>query len=170
MTTAKPFGIKEVKLTPLPSGTAVTLEAERVLTFKEQVVSANLLGRGKIVSVATVAQGADFSLEEGGIPLEAYALMTGRTVTTSGTTPNVITTLVGDSEVYFPYFKIEGRAVGEDATDDIRVTLWHCKLTSGMEGSIQDGQFFVTKCQGIATDDGTNGVWKWDHRETGVAL
>ncbi len=165
----KPFGLREVKLNPLPTGTAVALPVDRVLKFKETVQSGTLRGGDKIASVVSIADAAEFELEAGGISLEAYALMTGRTVTTSGTTPNQTTTLVGDAQKAFPYFKIIGRALG-DGVDDIRVTLYKCKLTDGLSGDFQDGQFFMSATKGIAVDDDVNGVFEFVQRETAAAL
>jgi hypothetical protein len=167
----RPFGIAQIVLTSLgTSPTSVELAVEQTLTFTERVKEAELEGRGKVASVASVCMALDWDLEEGGIPLAAYALMTGRTSTTSGSTPNRTSHLVGDSSVYNPYFKITGRAFGEDATDDVKVIIYKAKLKTGISGSFKDGAFFVTKCSGVAVDDGTNGVWDLLFRETGASI
>jgi hypothetical protein len=169
----RPFGIAEIKLTSLAtSPTSVTLAVEQTLTFKERFLAAELQGRSRIAAVASVCIAVDWDLEEGGIPLAAYALMTGRTLVTSGTTPTRTTALVGASQVYNPYFKIEGRAVGEDASDDLHVIIYKAKLKTGLDGAFKDGAFFMSKAGGVGVDNGTAGqnVWNFIMRETGAAL
>jgi hypothetical protein len=59
-----------------------------------------------------------------------------------------------------PYFKIYGKSVGDNATDDIHVKLFKCKLTEGVEGEFKDGEFFMTKCSGIAIDPGAGSLYE----------
>ncbi len=166
----KPFGLREVKVYALPAGTGVAVGTEQTLKFTERLRTGTLSGGDKLAAVASISEAADFELERGGISLAAYAVMTGRTVTTSGSTPNEITTLQGDAQKSFPYFQVQGRALGADATDDIHIVLYKCKLTSGLEGSFADGQFFSSGMKGIAIDDDTNGVWDFIEHETAAAL
>jgi hypothetical protein len=161
----KPFGINDIKLTSMDGGAQVNLPYERTLQFSERLVSGELRGSGKTVAVVSEADAVEFSLEAGGIPLEAYALMSGRTATESGTTPNRVNTLSGDGATRFPYFKIYGKSLG-DGDGDVHVKLWKCKLTSGIEGSLQDGDFFVTSCSGVCIDDDSNGIWDIVQNET----
>jgi hypothetical protein len=165
----KPFGLREIKLMPLPTGTAVTLPAAMTLSIEERVQTAELRGDDKLQAVASYSEAADWELEEGGISLEAYALMTGRTVTSSGTTPNGIVTLAMDAQQTFPYFKIYGRSIGA-STDNVHVKIWKAKLTSGIKGSFKGGEFFVTSCKGVAVSDGTNGVMSIVQNETAAVL
>ena len=95
-------------------------------------------------------------------------MMTGRTVTQSGTTPNQINTLAGRAGASMPYFKIYGKALG-DGLDDIHVKLPKCKITDTIEGEFANGEFFVTKCKGIALDNGTN-LFEFVQNETAASL
>ena len=166
----KPFGLREIKVYSLPGGTGVAVGIEQTLKFTERLRTGTLSGGDKLSAVASISEAADFEIERGGISLAAYATMTGRTVTTSGSTPNEQTSLVGDSQKSFPYFQLQGRSLGEAATDDIHVVLYKCKLTSGLEGSFADGQFFSSGFKGIAVDDDVNGVWDFIEHETAAAL
>ena len=161
----KPFGLHDVKVTNLAGDTQVDLPVGRVLKFKERVRSGELSGDDQIAAVVSFAEAVEWELEEGGISLEAYALMTGRTVSTSGGTPTETTTLTGDAAEAFPYFKIYGKSLG-DGIDDIHVKIYKAKVVGGVEGSLQDGQFFVTKCSGVGIDDGSNGIWDIVQNET----
>ena len=165
----KPFGIRDIKLTPISGGTQVDLPNERTLSFSERLVSGELRGAGKTVAVVSEVDAVEFSLEAGGISLEAYALMSGRTAVESGTTPNKTNTLNGDGAERYPYFKVYGKSLG-DGDDDIHVKLYKCKLTGGIEGSLADGEFWVTACSGICIDNGTNGIWDIVQHETAANL
>lgn len=166
----KPFGLRDVKLTNLAGTTQVDLPVGRILSFKERVKSGELSGDDQIAAVVAMSEAVEWSLEAGGISLEAYALMTGRSVATAGSSPNETTTLTGDSQEAFPYFKIYGKSVSEDATSDIHCLIFKAKIMEAPEGQFQDAEFFVTKCSGIGIDDGTNGVFDFVQNETSAAL
>lgn len=162
----KPFGINDIKLTNIAGSTQVDLPNERTLTFSENVVTGSMRGSGKTVAVVTELDYVEASLEAGGISLEAFALMTGRTASESGTTPSRVNTLTGSGAERYPYFKIYGKSLG-DSTDDIHVKLFKCKLTAGLEGQFADGEFFLTNIGSIiCIDDGTNGVYDLVQNET----
>ena len=165
----KPFGINDIKLTPISGGTQVDLPNERTLSFNERLVSGELRGSGKTVAVVAEVDAVEFELEAGGISLEAYALMSGRTLVASGTTPNLVNTMTAEGAERYPYFKIYGKSLG-DGDDDVHVKLYKCKLTEGLQGSLQDGEFFVTQCNGVCIDDGTNGIYDFIQHETAAAL
>lgn len=164
-----PFGLRDLKITNIGGTTQVDLPKAMTLSFKEMLTTGTLRGDDTIQSVVSITDGAEWELEAGGIDLLAYGLMTGRTVTVAGTTPNETSTLTGSGGDVMPYFKIYGKSVG-DGADDIHVKLFKCKLTSPIEGSFQDAQFFVTKATGIAIDDGTNGVYDLVQNETATTL
>lgn len=161
----KPFGLKDVKLVPAGGGTAVDLPSAQRLSFTERTISGELRGDDSLVSVVGISEAVEWELEAGGISLEAYALMTGRTISASGTTPNQSKTLTGQAGKHYPYFKVFGKSVGDASTDDVHVLLHKCKLTE-ISGEFADGEFFVTSCQGIAIDDGTNGIFDIVQNET----
>lgn len=165
-----PFGLREVQLSSMDGAVKVKLNAAQTLGYKERVVSSELRGNDKLKASSTIPDGYDWSLEEGGIPLDALALVTGRTVVESGTTPNRISTMDLDAEVAYPYFKIEGRVVNEDGLSDLVVALNKCKVTGSVEGDFGDGEFLVTKMSGVAVDDGTGSYGEMRVRETGAAL
>ncbi len=164
----KPFGLRDVKLTNIGGTSQVDLPASMKLSFSERISSSELRGDDVTKAVVAFADAVEWELEAGGISLEAYALMTGRTVTTAGVSPNETKTMPGSAGDAFPYFKIYGKSLGE-GNDDIHCKLFKCKVTE-LEGEFGDGEFFVTKCSGIAVDDGTNGIFEFVQNETATAL
>ncbi len=166
----KPFGIFDIKLTDIAGAVQVDLPYAQTMTFNERLVSGELRGDGKTVAVVSEVDAVEASLEAGGISLEAYALMTGRTVTSSGTTPTRETTLNGDGAQRVPYFKIYGKSLA-DGIDDIHIKLFKCKLTNGLEGSLGDGEFMMSSMGAIiCIDDGTNGIFDIVQNETATTL
>lgn len=166
----KPFGIYDIKLTNIGGTVQVDLPYAQTMTFTERLVSGELRGDGKTVAVVSEVDALEASLEAGGISLEAYALMSGRTVTESGTTPTRKNTLKGQGAERFPYFKIYGKSLA-DGDDDVHVKLYKCKLTNGLEGNLADGEFMMSNMGSIiCIDDGTNGVFDIVQNETETTL
>lgn len=155
----KTFGLYDIKLTNIAGTSQVDLPYAQAMGFNERLVSGELRGDGKTVAVVSEADAVEASLEAGGISLEAYALMTGRTATESGTTPTRTNTLSGSGAERFPYFKIYGKSLG-DGEGDVHVKLHKCKLTSGLEGNLADGEFVMSNVGSIVCiDDGSNGIY-----------
>ena len=165
-----PFGLCQLKLIGVTNAGTVTLPVGQKLKFKERVASAELKGDDVIKAVASMSEGAEWEIEAGGLSLEAYALMTGRTVTASGTTPaGTVSLKAGTGFHAFPYFKVYGKVLGV-GLDDVHCKLHKCKLTSGVEGSFENGKFFATAIKGVAVDDGTNGAFEFVQNETATVL
>lgn len=166
----KPFGIYDIKLTNITGAAQVDLPYAQTMTFSERLVSGELRGDGKTVAVVSEVDAVEASLEAGGISLEAYALMSGRTVVTSGTTPNRVSTLTGEGAERFPYFKVYGKSLA-DGDDDVHIKLFKCKLTSGLEGSLGDGEYMMSNMGSIlCIDDGSNGIFDIVQNETAATL
>ena len=164
-----PFGLRDVKVMRFSGAPAqVDLPAATQLSFALRMVNAELRGDDAVVAVAAYTDAVEFSLEAGGIDLDAYGMIVGSTVVTSGTTPTRTYTLSGAAGTCMPWLKIYGKAVGDDCTSDIHVKLLKAKVTS-LEGRFQDGEFYVTSCTGIAIDGGS-GIWQFVQNETAAGL
>lgn len=170
---ALPYGVREIKLIPLTGaveGTAVALPVSRTLTFKESEDFEQLEGDDTIAAVHGKGPLVDWELEAGGISLAAWKVLSGGTVTTSGTSPNEIVSLKKNALDARPYFKIIGRSIG-DSGGDFYVIIERAKVTGDLEGELSNGAFMLTNCsgQGIgATDDGD--LWEFLVHETAVDI
>lgn len=177
--TALPYGMREVKLTPYTTeaattlGTGVLLPASQKLTFSESESFQQL--RGDDIVQASRGSGPEVSwdLEAGGISLEAYVILAGGATVASGTTPaevNTFTKMATDSR---PYFKAEGRAISDNG-GDFHVVLYKCKCTGDIGGEFADGTFMLTSASGeafSATLTGSEGkLYEFIHNETAVAI
>ena len=165
----KLFGLHDIKLTNLLGTVQVDLPVAMVLKFNEKLVTGELRGDDALMSAMSILEGLDWELGAGGISLEAYALMTGRTVTLSGTTPTRTTKLTARAGESYPYFKIYGKSLG-DGIDDIHIKIFKAKITKGIDGTLKNGEYLTTGVSGMAIDDGVNGIWEPVQNETAATL
>ena len=161
-----PFGIRDIKLTTLPSGAQVDLPNSQKLSFTERLTSKDLKGDDAVVATSSFSEGLEWELEAGGIAIEAYALMTGRTVTQAGTTPNQTATMHATAGDVFPYFKIYGKVITD--AGDLHVKIYKAKITE-LSGEFKGDEYFVTTCKGKAITDGTN-IFTFVRNETAANL
>lgn len=175
---AQPFGLRDVKLTPLGAdgstpGTAVDLPASRTFSFAESEDFEEL--RGDDQEQANHGSGpiVEWELESGGISLEAWAVLSGATLTTTGVTPNVKKTLKKNVSQQRPYFKAEGQAISDNG-GDAHMVVYKAKATGSLEGELSDGSFFLTAADGRgigSTESGKTGdLWDIVHNETAAPI
>jgi hypothetical protein len=150
--TALPFGLRDVKLTPVAfdgssPGTPIDLPNSRTFSFEETEDYEVL--RGDDTEIASHGSGPTVSweLESGGISLDAYAVMAGGTVVVTGSTPNQIrryTKLYTDTR---PSFRAEGIAISESG-GDFHGIVYVCKADDSLSGELGDGAFWLTSASG----------------------
>lgn len=165
----KPFGLRDIKITNLAGTTQLDLPAAQTLRFVERLVTNELRGDDVICSASSYPDAIEWELSHGGVSLEIWALMTGRSTTEAGTTPNRTNTMTAAAGAQLPYFKIYGKALG-DNSDDIHIKLNKCKLTSGLEGTFQDGEFYITSASGMGLQDDGGTLFEIVQNETPATL
>lgn len=151
---ALPYGIRDIKLRPLTGGgvtlgTAVDLPNARTLSFEEAEEFQELRGDDKVVAIRGQGASVAWSLESGGISLEALVVLNGGTVTLTGSAPAQIKKyrkLVTDSR---PEFQAEGQSMSESG-GDFHTFLPRCKASENISGEFADGEFFLTSAGGQA--------------------
>ena len=144
----RPFGLIEAIVTESGGGEHA-LQSERLLTFAPVFDSGLLEGEDVVKEAAARLTHYTWELEEGGIPLPLYVALIGGTLSATGATDYYWRRDENDT---IPYVKIQGRSIAEDG-GDLEVTLFHCKVTRGLEGRLEKGQFYVTACSGVAVRD-----------------
>jgi len=162
------YGLRDVKITNMGGDTQVDLPAAQTLSWTETIVSDSMRGDDKIVSTTAFVEGGEFTLEAGGISLEAYALLTGETPVSSGTTPNRTVTFTRTGARAFPFVKIYGRALGDNG-DAVHVLLKKAKLNS-LEGNMANQEFFITKAAGMFIADDSDELYDIVKLETDAEL
>jgi hypothetical protein len=162
------YGLSDIKLTSADGEDVVDLPAARQLRFSERLVSGALRGDDQTVARFAQLDAVEWTMEAGGYTMEAVALMTGRTIGSSGTTPNIVKTLPATAGGTFPYFKIQGKSLGEGG-EDVWIEIPKAQLTAPPNGTFQDSQYFLSAISGEGISDGTS-VYKIIWHETAVAL
>lgn len=159
---SKPYGINQIVIKK--GDQVVQFPVAQALEFEERIVSGELSGDDGLQAVSAYTNGVTWKLKKGGIPLAAYALMTGRTVQATGSTPNTVETLAsGGVGKRMPYFEIYGKSLG-DGADDIWVHIINAKITEGIKGTLAEKEFWISEMGGIALD------WEKVIHETAASL
>lgn len=173
-----PFGLRDVKLTPytpatgaLDTANAQDLPYSRVFTFKETEDFEELKGDDKTVGSHGAGPIVEWELEAGGISLEAYKLIAGGAVATTGVAPSQIKTYTKKNTDSRPYFQVEGQAIS-DSGGDLHCIVYRCKADGDLEGSFENGQFMVTKCKGKGYGDPvlSDKLYEFVQNETATAI
>jgi hypothetical protein len=178
-TMAIPYGLRDVKLQGLsadgstPVGTLQDLPVSRTFSFSDTAEATELRGDDRVVASRTGDTTVDWELEAGGISLEAYAIMAGGTLTTSGVSPAVkkrYRKLVTDSR---PYFRVEGQSINDNG-GDFHCIVYRCKADGSLDGAMGDQEFFITSAsgKGYASTESANidAVYDFVHNETALAI
>lgn len=171
-----PFGLRDVKVFSLDgSGARVVpgqdLPASRTFSFKETVESEQLEGDDQIQASHEYNPVVEWELESGGISMEAYAIIAGGTVTSTGTTPSQVKTYTKRKDQARPYFEVEGQAIS-DSGGDMHCIVYRCKADGDIEGGFENGSFMLTKATGKGFGEvGDNGdLYKFVQNETVTAI
>lgn len=177
-TRALPFGLRDVKLTPLGAdgatpGTAVDLPVSRTLSFAESEDFEELRGDDQVVASHGSGPTVEWDLESGGISLEAYAVMAGGTITQTGTTPAIKKTYSKAVTDARPYFKIEGQSINDNG-GDFHAVIYRAKADGSLEGELSDSSFWLTSAsgKGYASLEAVpiGKVYDFVHNETAIAI
>lgn len=168
-----PFGLRDVKVTPLTGGTAgtsVDLPNAQTMQFSEAEDTEQLRGDDGLVAIHGKGPTVDWQLGAGGISLEAYAVINGGTVTTTGVTPNQVKLYSKKGTDSRPYFRAEGQSIS-DSGGDFHVVLYKCKVTGNVTGEQADGSFWVTGASGTALPTTSDSkLYDFVQNETSTAI
>lgn len=171
-----PFGLRDVKIYALDAAGARVVPGEdlpvsRTFSFKEVVESESLEGDDQVVGSHEYNPMVEWELESGGISFEAYKLLAGGTITTTGVTPAQIKTYAKAKNQSRPYFEVEGQAIS-DSGGDMHAIVYRCKADGDIEGGFENGSFMLTKAggkgYGQVADNGK--LYDFVQNETAVAI
>jgi hypothetical protein len=173
-TNALPFGLRDVKLRALDSlgenpGASVDLPAGRTLTFAETEDFEELRGDDVVIAAHGSGPSVEWNLESGGISLDAYKLLAGGTVTTTGVTPNIKKTYAKKGTDARPYVQIEGQVIS-DSGGDMHAVIYKAKADGSIGGEFADGQFWLTGADGHGYPNAADKLYDFVHNETAVAI
>lgn len=170
---ALPYGLRDVKLRPIDAagvvGASVDLPASRTFSFSEAEDFEELRGDDRVIAIRGKGPKVEWELESGGISLEAYQIMAGGTLSTSGVTPNVVKSFKKLDTDARPYFQVEGQAIS-DSGGDFHVVLFRCRASDSLEGELSDGQFWLTSGSGEAIGNAASELYEFKHNETVTSI
>lgn len=171
-----PFGLRDVKIKTMPSGSevpaavGVDLPNSRTLSFSEAEDFEELRGDDGLQAVHGKGAAVNWSLEGGGVSFEVVKAMYGGTIVETGTTPAQKKTFSKMGTDVRPYFQAEGQAIS-DSGGDFHVVLYKCRATGELSGELSDGSFWLTGASGRALPlTGTNKLYDFVQNETAAAI
>lgn len=150
-----PFGLRDVKLYPYLDlqGTqlaeeGIDLPAAQTFSFADAEDYTDLRGDDELKATHGNGAQVNWTLEAGGISLEAWALLTGGQIIETGVAPNRKVTLRKCSDDVRPYFQVRGLVMSDNGGDNVAV-VYRAKCNGDISGQFADGAFFVTSADGI---------------------
>lgn len=172
--TSLPFGLRDIKIATLEAdgtpGTMIDLPNAQTMGFAENEDYTELRGDDKVVAKRGNGVTIDWSMDSGGIALEAYVAMNGGTLLVSGVTPNVVKKYTKKSTDARPDFWAEGQAMSESG-GDFHYVLERAKADGGVEGELSDGEFWVSSASGTAIGRADNDdLYSFVDNETVTAI
>jgi hypothetical protein len=177
---ALPFGFRDGKITSYTdslyttlAGSSTDLPNGRTFSFSEAEDYEELRGDDKLIAIRGKGASVDWDLENGGISIAAYKGMNGGSSTTTGVTPNQVTTYTKKVTDVRPYFKAEGQAIS-DSGGDFHTILYKSRASGSLEGELADGSFWLTKASGVCLPATLTGeidtLYKFVLNETATAI
>jgi len=149
-----PYGLRDVKITPITTtagvgayGTMIDLPNAQTFSFSESEDYSELRGDDKVAAKRGNGPTVEWTLENGGISLEAYAAINGGTLTVSGTGATTKKTYKKKATDARPYFYVEGQAISESG-GDFHAIVYKCIADGSLEGELKDSEFWISKADG----------------------
>ena len=150
---SKPYGLRDVKITPYLDAAGKILSSEKIdlpvaqtFSFSEVEEFQTLRGDDRVAAEHGSGASGEWSLGNGGISLEALVAMNGGALATEAGGRRY-SKKAGDVK---PYFKVEGQSI-DDEGGDVHLEVYRCKTTGNIEGEFADGAFYVTSASGSAS-------------------
>lgn len=162
-------GLRDLKITNLGGTTQEDLDAAMQATFTPQWDSVLFEGDDANKAARNFLRGGQLEISAGAISSAAVAIVTGKTLTTAGSTPNETTTLQLDAGDAMPYFKVYGKSL-DDGDGGLQLLFYKVKLIDGLVMTLQDGEIFTNGFTCEVFDNGTNGIVKQIQQETDAAV
>lgn len=171
-----PYGLRDIKVATLDAagvkGSLVDLPAAQTLEFTEETSSQVLRGDDAVVAQRVTIDNVSWTLDSGGISFEAYTVIAGGAVSSTGTTPSIVKKWRRMGTDAYPDFFLEGQSMSESGGDNHIV--FHRSKATQISGTHQDQEFWVSHAEGnaIATLTAANvgAVWDMIANETAATI
>jgi hypothetical protein len=142
-------------------GTGVDFPYIRKVELNVRRSTTELEGDDVTIAIHSFAKKMEGSVEAGGTNLAAIAVLEGGTVSTTGTTPNRITTYAVRGTDVEGYFRLEAQSIGDDG-GDMHLVAYKVKATNGPNWNLENGNFVLTQCDLEAVFNGQSPTRLYD--------
>lgn len=174
--TRLPYGLRDVKVATLDSagvkGTLVDLPNAQTFEFQEATDTQELRGDDVVVASRTTITGVEWTLDSGGISFEAYVVIAGGAISSTGTTPAVRKQWRRMGTDAYPDFYLVGQAISESGGDN-HIYIHRAKANQ-ISGSFTDQEFWISHAEGVGiatlTAANVGAVWDMVANETAIAV
>lgn len=174
--TRLPYGLRDIKVATLDSagvkGTLVDLPNAQTLEFTEETASQTLRGDDAVQAQRVTIDTVSWSMDSGGISFEAYTVIAGGAIASTGTTPAVKKTWTRMGTDSYPDFFLEGQSMSESGGDN-HIVFYRAKATQ-ISGTLQDQEFWISHAEGNAiatlTVADVGKVWAMVANETAAVI
>lgn len=163
------YEIDDIKITNLAGTVQEDLGSATKLDLVPVMITARMVGDGKTKETISYIDMFEGAMTAGDYSSAAMEIMTGITLTISGTSPNEITELKISQGQRMPYFKVYGRAL-DHSVGDKHYLCSKVKVTSLNAFKLESGNWRVSEISVDVLDDGANGLLKDISHETATAL
>lgn len=171
-----PYGLRDVKVATLDNagvkGTLVDLPAAQTLEFTEETASQVLRGDDAVIAQRVTIDNVSWSMDSGGISFEAYTVIAGGAVSSTGTTPSVVKKWRRMGTDAYPDFYLAGMSMSESAGNNM--VIFHRAKATQISGTLQDQEFWVSHAEGNAiatlTVANVGAVWDMIANEDGTTV
>jgi hypothetical protein len=163
---ALPYGMRDIGLKPFSDAGLTTLGAlvdnpiARTMSFEEAEDFEELRGDDKVIAIRGKGASVNWELENGGISIPAFKTMNGGSSTTTGTTPNQVTSYNKKVTDARPYFQAEGQSIS-DSGGDFHARILRARADDSLTGDLEDGAFWLTGAKGRGLPALTTGKVDW---------
>lgn len=174
-----PYGVRDIKLTQYQDALGMVLGTSSVdlpyiqtLNFSEAEEFSELRGDDKLITTRGRGSMVNWDLESGGLPIAAWAVMTGGTVIERGLTPNREIELQKKATQSRPWFRIDGKIIS-DSGGDVLVRIYRCRANGDISANFTDGEFQTSSVTGVGyplLDDSNDLLYSIFRRESASQL
>ena len=174
-----PYGVRDLKLTQYLDAlgmvlgpTSVDLPYIQTLNFTEAEEFSELRGDDKLMTTRGRGSMVNWDLESGGLPIAAWAVMTGGSVIERGLTPDREIELQKKATQTRPWFRIDGKIIS-DSGGDVLVRIYRCRANGDISANFTDGEFQTSSVTGVGyplLDDTNDLLYSIFRRESTSAM
>ena len=174
-----PYGVRDLKLTQYLDAlgmvlgpTSVDLPYIQTLNFTEAEEFSELRGDDKLITTRGRGSMVNWDLESGGLPIAAWAVMTGGSVIERGLTPDREIELQKKATQTRPWFRIDGKIIS-DSGGDVLVRIYRCRANGDISANFTDGEFQTSSVTGVGyplLDDTNDLLYSIFRRESTSAM